>query len=71
MPNPRLVQDDYVQTASFTLRAKDLKYLDKIAKKYKNRSEALRAILDEAQAIEPFAPPYAFNGGNCPPRKRK
>jgi hypothetical protein len=49
MPNPRLIDNDYVQTASFTLRTKDLKYLDKLARKFKNRSEALRAILDEAQ----------------------
>jgi hypothetical protein len=77
MPNPRLVDTDYVKTASFTLRAKDLKYLDKIAKKFKNRSEALRVILDEAQKLNwgtgegprilGFKNP---TGGNCP-RKSK
>jgi hypothetical protein len=59
MPNPRLVQDDYVQTASFTLRVKDIKFLDKVAKKCKNRSEALRLILDEAQfGYHPFTEHY-------------
>lgn len=49
MPNPRIDEKELVQTASFTLRTKDLKFLDKVAKKCKNRSEALRIILDEAQ----------------------
>lgn len=72
MPNSRLVESDYVQTASFTLRAKDLKYLDKLAKKFKNRSEALRWVLDDAQdnarvlkAIESYP-----TGGNCPRRTK-
>lgn len=49
MPNPRLIDSEHVQTASFTLRTKDLKYLTKVGKRFKNRSEALRAILEDAQ----------------------
>lgn len=49
MPNPRLINNDYVQTVSFTLRSKDLKFLDIISKKHKNRSSALRFLLDDAQ----------------------
>ena len=76
MPNPRLIDNDYVQTASFTLRAKDLKYLTKVGKKFKNRSEALRAILEDAQKrnfatgegprISGLKTPI---GGNCPRSK--
>jgi len=50
MPTPRLVNSELVKTASFTLRAKDLRFLARMSKNFKNRSEALRAILDEAQA---------------------
>lgn len=76
MPNPRLIDSEHVQTASFTLRKKDLKYLTKIGKRFKNRSEALRAILEDAQKRN-FATGEGPRisglktsiGGNCPRNK--
>lgn len=76
MPNPRLIDAEHVQTASFTLRTKDIAYLNKVGKRFKNRSEALRAILEDAQKrnfatgegprISSLKTPI---GGNCPRKK--
>lgn len=48
MTNRRLEKGQYVKTISVTLRAKDVKWLDKMAKQFKNRSEVLRVLIEDA-----------------------